>query len=156
MINFGGTMNIIEMKELIDDMSKANIQYIKVSDGNEKVELSLEGKKCEPQQIAKSPLEKPEVQSSRMKIMDKKTEKYQNDILSKYIGFFSRINPKTNKPFVNLREVIKEGQVIAIVESIDICNEIKADKGGKIIEILVEEGQAVEYGQPVFRLQPTE
>ena len=49
---------------------------------------------------------------------------------------------------------VPEGQVVAIVEAMKLMNEIESDCSGKIVEILVENGQAVEYGQPLFRVEP--
>jgi acetyl-CoA carboxylase biotin carboxyl carrier protein len=49
--------------------------------------------------------------------------------------------------------VLKEGDVVGIVRAMHVDQEILADKGGKIVEILVEEGQPVEYGQPLIRLE---
>lgn len=76
-----------------------------------------------------------------------------NDIRSTHIGFFSRFSPKSKKQFFKLRDVVKEGDVVAIVRAMHVDQEIIADKSGKIVEFLVEEGQPVEYGQPLFRLE---
>lgn len=76
-----------------------------------------------------------------------------NDIRSTHIGFFSRFSPKSKKQFIKLRDVLKEGDVVGIVRAMHVDQEILADKGGKIVEILVEEGQPVEYGQPLIRLE---
>jgi biotin carboxyl carrier protein len=76
-----------------------------------------------------------------------------NDIASKHIGFFSRFNPKTKKQYFKLRDMVKEGEVVAIVRAMHLDQEVLADKNGKIVEVLVEEGQPVEYGQPLIRLE---
>mgnify|MGYP000491068511 CR=1 FL=1 len=54
------------------------------------------------------------------------------------------------KPFGELGQQVKEGQAICIIEAMKIMNEIEADKAGTITKILVENGQAVEFGQPLF------
>jgi len=76
-----------------------------------------------------------------------------NDIGSKHIGFFSRFNPKSKKQYFKLRDTVKEGDVVAIVRAMHLDQEVLADKSGKIVEVLVEEGQPVEYGQPLIRLE---
>ncbi|HMB01850.1 MAG TPA: biotin/lipoyl-containing protein [Spirochaetota bacterium] len=76
-----------------------------------------------------------------------------NDICSDSIGFFSRINKKNQQKYIKLRDVIKKGDIIGLVTSMHIEHEILADKEGKVTEILVEEGQPVEYGQPLYRLE---
>ena len=76
-----------------------------------------------------------------------------NDILSKHIGYFSRFNPKKKKQIVKLRDTVKKGDLVAIVKGAHIEHKVYAEKPGKIIEFLVEEGQPVEYGQPLIRLE---
>ena len=55
-------------------------------------------------------------------------------------------------PFVSVRDQVKKGQTLAIVEAMKLMNEIESDFDGKVAEIYVENGQAVEYGQPLFRI----
>jgi len=76
-----------------------------------------------------------------------------NDIVSTHVGFFSRFNPKTKKQYFKLRDVVKVGDVVGVVRAMHIDQEIVAEKSGKIVTFLVEEGQPVEYGQPTIRLE---
>ncbi|MCH2242769.1 MAG: biotin/lipoyl-binding protein, partial [Aquabacterium sp.] len=57
------------------------------------------------------------------------------------------------KAFAEVGDQVKEGQVICIIEAMKIMNEIEADKAGTITKILVENGQAVEFGQPLFVIE---
>lgn len=57
-------------------------------------------------------------------------------------------------PFVKVGDVVQPGQVLCIVEAMKVMNEIRAEAAGVVEEILVEEGDPVEYGQPLFRLRP--
>lgn len=57
-------------------------------------------------------------------------------------------------PFVKVGDVVQPGQVLCIVEAMKVMNEIRAESAGVVEEILVEEGDPVEYGQPLFRLRP--
>jgi len=66
------------------------------------------------------------------------------------VGTFYRSASPGAKPFVEVGDVIKEGDTICIIEAMKILNEIEADKSGTISKILCENGQAVEYGQPLF------
>ncbi|BBM89569.1 hypothetical protein COTS27_01274 [Spirochaetota bacterium] len=74
------------------------------------------------------------------------------DIVSSQIGFFSRYNPKTKRHYVKLRDQVKKGAVVACIKSMHLHYEIQVEKPGKIVEFLVEEGQPVEYHQPLIRL----
>lgn len=75
------------------------------------------------------------------------------DILSKDVGIFLRAKSEKADPYVKLRDNIKKGQVVALMKYMGINHEIRSDVEGKLVEILVEDGQAVVYGQPLFRLK---
>jgi acetyl-CoA carboxylase biotin carboxyl carrier protein len=66
------------------------------------------------------------------------------------VGTFYRSASPGAKPFVEVGDSIKAGETVCIVEAMKILNEIEADKSGTIRKILCENGQAVEYGQPLF------
>ena len=65
---------------------------------------------------------------------------------------FSFISPEDAEPFVTVGSQVKKGQTLAIVEAMKLMNEIESDFDGKVAEVLVENGQPVEYGQPLFRI----
>ena len=70
------------------------------------------------------------------------------------VGTFYRSPSPTADPFVNEGDVVKESQVLCIIEAMKLMNEIESKVGGRIAKILVENGQAVEYGQPLFLIDP--
>jgi acetyl-CoA carboxylase biotin carboxyl carrier protein len=70
------------------------------------------------------------------------------------VGTFYRAPSPTADPFVNEGDVVKDSQVLCIIEAMKLMNEIEAKVGGRIAKILVENGQAVEYGQPLFLIDP--
>jgi acetyl-CoA carboxylase biotin carboxyl carrier protein len=71
-------------------------------------------------------------------------------VKSPMVGTFYRASSPGAKAFVEIGSSIKEGEAICIVEAMKILNEIEADKTGTVTQILVENGQPVEYGQPLF------
>lgn len=73
-----------------------------------------------------------------------------NVVKSPLVGTFYAAPAEDADPFVKVGDSVKEGQVLAIVEAMKLMNEIESDFTGTVIEILVENGQAVEYGQPLF------
>ena len=73
-------------------------------------------------------------------------------VTSPLVGVFYTAPSEDAAPFVKIGDQVKEGQVIAIVEAMKLMNEIECDCSGTVAEILVENGQAVEYGQPLFRI----
>jgi acetyl-CoA carboxylase biotin carboxyl carrier protein len=71
-------------------------------------------------------------------------------VTSPMVGTFYRAPSPGADPFVQVGDAVKEGQTICIIEAMKLLNEIESDQAGVIKEILVENGQAVEYGQPLF------
>ena len=73
-----------------------------------------------------------------------------NVVKSPLVGTFYAAPAEDAEPFVKVGDSVKEGQVLAIVEAMKLMNEIESDFTGTVAEILVENGQAVEFGQPLF------
>jgi acetyl-CoA carboxylase biotin carboxyl carrier protein len=70
------------------------------------------------------------------------------------VGTFYRASAPTAEPYVNEGDAVKEGQIVCIIEAMKLMNEIESKAGGRIAKILVENGQPVEYGQPLFLIDP--
>ena len=73
---------------------------------------------------------------------------------SPMVGTFYRASSPTAEPFVKVGDKVGSSTVLCIVEAMKVMNEITADTDGEILEILVGDGEAVEYGQPLFTLRP--
>jgi acetyl-CoA carboxylase biotin carboxyl carrier protein len=76
------------------------------------------------------------------------------DVPSPIVGtFYSSPGPEES-PFVDIGMKVRKGQVVCIIEAMKIMNEIEAEVSGEVIEILVQNGQPIEYGQPLMRVNP--
>ena len=73
-------------------------------------------------------------------------------VKSPLVGTFYAAPAEDADPFVSVGDQVKKGQTLAIVDAMKLMNEIESDFDGKVAEIYVENGQAVEYGQPLFRI----
>ena len=73
-------------------------------------------------------------------------------VKSPLVGTFYAAPAEDADPFVSVGDQVKKGQTLAIVEAMKLMNEIESDFDGKVAEVYVENGQAVEYGQPLFRI----
>ncbi|MFZ3072141.1 MAG: acetyl-CoA carboxylase biotin carboxyl carrier protein [Thermodesulfobacteriota bacterium] len=84
-----------------------------------------------------------------------KEEKKSNvkTITSPMVGTFYRSPSPETPPFAEIGSVVKPGQVVCIIEAMKIMNEVESEAGGKIISVLVEDGQPVEYGEPLFHVE---
>ena len=70
------------------------------------------------------------------------------------VGTFYRASSPTAEPYVREGDMVKEGQILCIIEAMKLMNEIESKAAGRVAKILVENGQPVEYGQPLFLLEP--
>ena len=86
--------------------------------------------------------------------IEKKEEKNYHIIKSPLVGTFYRAPSPGAPPFVEEGDIVSKGQVICIIEALKVMNEIESDIEGKVIKILVENGQPVEYGQELFYIEP--
>jgi acetyl-CoA carboxylase biotin carboxyl carrier protein len=73
---------------------------------------------------------------------------------SPFVGTFYRAASPDNPPFVDVGTVVKKGQVLCIVEAMKLMNEIEAEQPGRLLEVLVQNGAPVEYGEALFRFEP--
>jgi len=76
------------------------------------------------------------------------------EVTSPIVGTFYRASSPETSPFVEVGTRISRGQVVCIVEAMKVMNEIESELDGEIVEILVANGQPVEYGEPLFRIRP--
>ncbi len=90
--------------------------------------------------------EKPEVET-------KEEQKY-HVIKSPLVGTFYRAPSPGAPPFVEEGDIVSKGQVLCIIEALKVMNEIESDINGKVVKILVENGQPVDYGQELFYIEP--
>ena len=74
-------------------------------------------------------------------------------VKSPMVGTFYRSASPGSEPFAEIGTVVKEGQAICIIEAMKIMNEIEADKSGTVTKVLAENGQGVEFGQPLFVIE---
>lgn len=128
-------MEFKEVIELIDKVTHSGIRSFQCEIDN--VKLNIE---CDE-----------EIKERPVVIEQKKPEG--KIIKSPLVGTFYAAPTEDAKPFVNVGDEIQKGQVLAIVEAMKLMNEIESDFNGKLVEILVENGENVEYGQPLFRIQ---
>jgi acetyl-CoA carboxylase biotin carboxyl carrier protein len=75
-------------------------------------------------------------------------------VTSPFVGTFYRAPSPDSPPFVEVGAVVKKGQVLCIVEAMKLMNEIEAEVPGKVAEIMVANATPVEFGQPLFRIEP--
>ncbi len=146
-------IDVKEIRRLCGFFSDDDIEEIEIRHGKDSVKIVMDNMKKKPErsvQITEIPAVLPQSNTAE----EKKQSVF--ELCSPYIGFFTRINPKTGENYIKLRDVVKKGGIVGHVRVLGVLQDLKVEVSGKVKEILVEEGQPVEYGQPIMRLEITE
>jgi|TARA_B110000003_G_scaffold273040_1_gene310043 acetyl-CoA carboxylase biotin carboxyl carrier protein len=154
-------MDLRKLKTLIDLVEASDISELELTEGEEKVKISRQnnmGASLTPtnyvQQQIRPPLnQQPQTQTDTIedKIDTSPTEN-KNIITSPMVGTFYRSASPDSAPFIDIGSTVKKGETLCIIEAMKILNEIESDKEGTITKILIENGQPVEFGQPLFEI----
>ena len=121
------------------------------------LEIEEEGKRIKLKKYSsESPviLSKESISSGAQPVQQEASQEGLIEIKSPMVGTFYRAASPGAKPFVEVEHTIQPGTVVCIIEAMKLMNEIKAEIGGKIVEILAENGAPVEFGQPLFLVKP--
>lgn len=153
-------MDLRKLKTLIDLVSESNVSELEITEAEGKVRIvkSAPAGFAAPVSytVAPAPLAAPAVAAAEPQaavVPAAAAEPTGHIVKSPMVGTFYRSSSPGAKPFVELGDTIKEGETICIVEAMKILNEIEADKSGMVTQILVDNGQAVEYGQPLYVIE---
>lgn len=154
-------MDLRKLKTLIDLVSESNVSELEITEAEGKVRIVKGGVAGAPQYVyAPMPpaaagvpptpvtLEVPATATAPAAVVADQPDGHV--LKSPMVGTFYRAASPGAKTFVEAGDVVKEGQTLCIIEAMKILNEIESDKAGTVRKILVDNGQAVEYGQPLF------
>ena len=150
-------MDLRKLKTLIDLVSESNVSELEITEAEGKVRIvKSSGAPVVMQQPAVTMVAASAaapVSPSPVPVVDVAPLPSGHAVKSPMVGTFYRSASPGAKPFVEIGSVVKEGETICIIEAMKILNEIEADKSGTVSKILCENGQAVEYGQPLFMIE---
>ena len=146
-------MDIEKIEHLMRLMANHQISELEVSDDDLKIKLVRGSRSTQPEQQpaqqtqpAAQPLQTtqatPPAQTANHTV-----------ITSPFVGTFYRASSPGAEPYVEVGDTVKKGDVLCIVEAMKLMNEIEADKSGKIVEVLVENGKPVEFDQPLIVIE---
>jgi len=147
-------MDLRKLKKLIDLVQESGISELEVTEGEERVRIV---KNAPPAQAAtymvSSPAASPQgpvATPATAEIAAPAAEADGHVVKAPMVGTFYRTGSPGAPPFVEIGQTIREGDTLCIIEAMKLMNEIEADSSGVIKAILVESGQPVEFGQPMF------
>ena len=149
-------MDLRKLKTLIDLVSESNVSELEITEAEGKVRIVKSSgapvimqQAAAPAAVAPTPnapfQSAPPAAAAEVVVTG-------HAVKSPMVGTFYRSSSPGAKSFVEVGSVVREGETICIIEAMKILNEIEADKSGTITKILSENGQAVEYGQPLFMI----
>ena len=149
-------MDLRKLKTLIDLVSESNISELEIAEADGKVRIV----KASAQAAPTAPTAAHAPPASLMTSLDRAPAEASappaptgNVVKSPMVGTFYRSASPGSEPFIEIGSTVKVGDPICIIEAMKIMNEIEADAAGTIREILCENGQAVEFGQPLFVIE---
>mgnify|MGYP006172655487 CR=1 FL=1 len=150
-------MDLRKLKKLIDLVQESGISELEVTEGEEKVRIAKHAAAAPATYYAPPPPAAPAAASaptSPVPAAEGASALPDGHVVkSPMVGTFYRSSSPGAKAFVEVGSQVKEGETICIIEAMKILNEIEADKSGTVTRIMGENGQAVEYGQPLFVIE---
>ncbi|AXV42312.1 acetyl-CoA carboxylase biotin carboxyl carrier protein [Staphylococcus warneri] len=156
-------MNFKEIKELIEILDQSNLTEINIEDNKGSVVNLKKEKETEiiTPQVAQQPapsIAQPQVAQSAPQVSD--NAQAQEEVADNYetinapmVGTFYKSPSPEEGAYVQVGDKVSNDTTVCILEAMKLFNEIQAEISGEIVEILVEDGQMVEYGQPLFKVK---
>lgn len=148
-------MDIRKIKKLIELLEESDIAEIEIIEGEESLRISRGTQtvvQTAPVAVAATPAPAVTTPTATTEaVVEPEISGHQ--VTSPMVGTFYRSSSPGTKPFAEVGQSVNAGETICIIEAMKLLNQIEADKGGTIKAILVENGQPVEYGQPIFIIE---
>jgi acetyl-CoA carboxylase biotin carboxyl carrier protein len=149
-------MDLRKLKKLIDLVQESGIAELEITEGEEKVKIVKGGPvsvmTAAAPAAAPAPAAAMEAKPAATPPAEPTAGQEGHVVKAPMVGTFYRSPSPDAKPFVEVGQSVKEGDTICIIEAMKLMNEIEADASGVVKAVLVENGQPVEYGQPLFIL----
>lgn len=155
-------MDIRKLRALIDLVQESGIAELEITEGEEKVRISralantapaFAGYTLPPMPAAAPAAAPAPVEAERPKA-ERPAEPKGHVVRSPMVGTFYTSPSPEAKPFVQVGDKVKNNQTLCIIEAMKMLNQIGADMAGEVLEVLVQNGQPVEFDQPLFVLAP--
>ncbi len=150
-------MDLRKLKTLIDLVSDSNVSELEITEAEGKVRIVKSMGVAAPVLVQQAPEAAPvaaaPVAVAAPVAAEAPVALAGHAVKSPMVGTFYRSSSPGAAPFVQIGSVVKEGDTLCIIEAMKILNEIESDKSGTVTQILCENGQATEYGQPLFIIE---
>ncbi len=146
-------MDLRKLKTLIDLVSDSNVTELEITEAEGKVRIVKGGAMQQTQAYATMLAPPPPAAALVPVALPVAPVETGHTVKSPMVGTFYRSSSPGSKAFVEIGSTVKVGETVCIIEAMKILNEIEADQSGTVTQILCQNGQAVEYGQPLFVIE---
>jgi acetyl-CoA carboxylase biotin carboxyl carrier protein len=151
-------MDIRKVKKLIELLEESGVAEIEIKEGEESVRISRANMQMPamPQQFAAAPMQAPmaaPVAAPVDAVAEAPAQAVGHQVKSPMVGTFYRSSSPGAKPFVEVGDQVKTGDTLCIVEAMKMMNQIEADASGTIKAILIEDGEPVEFDEPLYIIE---
>lgn len=145
-------MDLRKLKTLIDLVSESNVSELEITEAEGKIRIVKGGGAVNQHLASHNPpaTHAPVAAPEAAPVVAAVPAETGHTVKSPMVGTFYRSASPGAKSFVEVGDNVKEGETLCIIEAMKILNEIESDKSGTVRRILADNGQAVEYGQPLF------
>jgi acetyl-CoA carboxylase biotin carboxyl carrier protein len=153
-------MDLKEIQTLIKFISSSKVDEVAIEQKDFKIRIKRNAQNITANvpktvTVQEVPAEQEDVKPSVKESTKPPTEESKTEeIKSPMIGTFYRKSSPDKPVFVEVGDIVEKGQVICIIEAMKLFNEIESEVSGKIVKVLVDDSQPVEYGQPLFVVEP--
>ena len=151
-------MDIRKVKKLMELLEESGMAEIEIKEGEESVKISRYGASPAPSLmpaqsiVPQQPVSTP-APVATSPVVPAENQTSGQSIVSPMVGTFYSAPSPTAKPFVTIGQKINQGDTVGIIEAMKIMNQIEADQSGTVTEILIKDGEAVEFGQPLIVIE---
>ena len=151
-------MDFKEIKQIVELMKRSELTEFEIKDKDLKLRITRQqAGMIAPQALAIAPMQAAAAPTATDKpVITASTEEAGVHLIkSPMVGTFYRSTSPDNDPFVDISSKVTKDSVVCIIEAMKVMNEIQAEVSGTITELLVENGDPVEYGQPLYKVKKT-
>ena len=148
-------MDIDYIKQIADVMDEKSIVELSLEDNGQKLAIKKGTLTDAPKQVTVNDVAEPAITKEVNNNVEAYVpqEKKLTPITSPMVGTFYLSATPDGEPFVSVGDIIKPGQVVCIIEAMKLMNEIEADVSGRVVDICVENGQTIEFGQVLMYIE---
>ena len=150
-------MGIDEVLKLINLLQDTDVQEVEVAEGDRRIKIVRMGPKSrvDDNSIPSAESSSVNIKNSEEDVEKSETNENHVELVSPMVGTFYRSPEPDAEPFVKEEDQVSSGQQLCIVEAMKLMNPIQSELNGRVVAVLVEDGQPVEYGQTLFLIEPT-